>query len=128
MLDMANAYIIDAALSGCVWVMLAFMYFDIIARVTDINHRISTELLAIAIGKLAIKVSIASIPFILIWIFLCWRFAALMIKTQSFGISGIGLLIIVGLVGTVMIWLTLLLVALRHSSYIDIGAIQRQNR
>jgi len=128
MLNMANSYIIDVFLSGAIWVLLTYMFFDVMARVKDINQLIPPNILPIAIGQMLKLSCYLAAPFVAIWLFLCWRFASLMIISATFGIGGVGLLIFVGIGGIGMIWITSLLVCLRHSRFIDAGAVSQMAR
>ncbi|MDO5769032.1 MAG: hypothetical protein Q4P13_05965 [Psychrobacter sp.] len=125
-MNMANSYIVDTFLSGSIWVMLAFMFFDIMARVKEINAIMPKHILALAVGAKLKTASYFSIPFLGIWAFLCWRFVALMIESQTFGVGGIGLIAILGVAGAIMIWVTLLLIVIKHSRYADAGAVAYQ--
>lgn len=115
---MQNSYIIDAFLSGTVWVSLIYLYFACRSRVIELNDLVTPELFLVAITKL-LKLSIViTTPFIAILGFMLWRFYGLMLASQAWGAGGIGLLAIMFFVGAPMIWLYVLLVCVKHSRFI----------
>lgn len=119
---MQNSYIVDAFLSGTVWVSLIYLYFACRSRVIELNHLVTPELFLMAITRL-LKPSIAiATPFIAILGFMLWRFYGLMLASEAWGAGGIGLLAIMFLVGAPMVWLYVLLVCVKHSRFV--GAIE----
>lgn len=125
---MVNSYIVDTFLSAAMWVILTFLYFDIQDRIKEINEVMSHNLIALAIENTLKMAAYISLPLVAIWAFLCWRFMALMVISKTFGIGGIGLLVILGLSGVIMLGLTVLLVCIKHSGLVDAAMVGRQAR
>ncbi len=115
---MKNSYIIDAFLSGTVWVSLIYLYFACRSRVIELNDLVTPELFLVAITKLLKLSVVITTPFIAILGFMLWRFYGLMLASQAWGAGGIGLLAIMFFVGAPMIWLYVLLVCVKHSRFI----------
>lgn len=128
MSHMDNSYIVDAFLSGAIWVLVTYMYFDIVDRVTEIGEIMPNHLLALAIGELFKRSVYIAAPFVFIWMFLMWRFYALMILSHTFGAGGAGLLIILGVGGAGMIWMISLLSCVKRSRYVDAAEVGRRAR
>lgn len=115
---MQNSYIVDAFLSGTVWVALIYLYFACRLRVIELNDLVTPELFLMAITKLLKSSIVIATPFIAILSFMLWRFYGLMLASQTWGAGGIGLLAILFFVGAPMIWLYVLLVCVKHSRFI----------
>lgn len=115
---MQNSYIVDAFLSGTVWVALIYLYFACRSRVIELNALVTPEIFLMAITRLLKSSIIIAMPFIAILGFMLWRFYGLMLASEAWGAGGIGLLAIMFGVGAPMIWLYVLLVCVKHSRFI----------
>ena len=115
---MQNSYIVDAFLSGTVWVSLIYLYFTCRSRVAELNNLVTPESFLMAITRLLKTSIIIAVPFIAILSFMLWRFYGLMLASQTWGAGGIGLLVVMFVVGAPMIWLYVLLVCVKHSRFI----------
>lgn len=121
---MQNSYIIDAFLSGVAWMMIVYLYFDSKSRIAHLDGIMTANTLAVALTKsLAVSASFA-MPFSALYVFLLWRFIALMVATQSWGYGGAGLITAMALIGLPLLWLHIMLVCVKHSRYAEIhGAL-----
>jgi hypothetical protein len=115
---MQNSYIVDAFLSGTVWVSLIYLYFACRTRVIELNALVTPEIFLMAITKLLKSSIIIATPFVAILSFMLWRFYGLMLASEAWGAGGIGLLVIMFGIGAPMIWLYVLLVCVKHSRLI----------
>lgn len=115
---MQNSYIVDAFLSGTVWVVLIYLYFACRSRVIELNALVTPEIFLMAITRLLKSSIITAMPFIAILGFMLWRFYGLMLASEAWGAGGIGLLAIMFGIGAPMIWLYVLLVCVKHSRFI----------
>lgn len=115
---MQNSYIVDAFLSGTVWVSLIYLYFACRYRVSELNELVTPDIFLIAITRLLKTSIIIAVPFIAILAFMLWRFYGLMLASQTWGAGGIGLLVIMFCIGALMTWLYVLLVCVKHSRFI----------
>lgn len=115
---MQNSYIVDAFLSGTVWVSLIYLYFACRSRVVELNTLVTPDSFLMAITRLLKLSIIIAVPFIAILSFMLWRFYGLMLASQTWGAGGIGLLAMMFVVGAPMIWLYVLLVCVKHSRFI----------
>lgn len=115
---MQNSYIVDAFLSGTVWVSLIYLYFACRSRVVELNALVTPDSFLMAITRLLKLSIIIAVPFIAILSFMLWRFYGLMLASQTWGAGGIGLLAMMFVVGAPMIWLYVLLVCVKHSRFI----------
>lgn len=111
---MQNTYIIDVFLSAWAWVVLALLYPSVVNHTQKLNAGMDKQLFR-AVFSMVFKSSIwLACPFVLVFLFLLWRFGSLMHYTQTLGIGGIGLLIIMGIAGIALIWLKALLVLMTN--------------
>ena len=74
---MQNQYIVDAFLSGALWAIVAYLVFEVRARVLGLSEVMDSNVLSAALAHVAKKASIVAIPFWLFFIFLLWRFYGL---------------------------------------------------
>ena len=102
---MQNSYIVDAFLSGTVWVSLIYLYFACRSRVVELNTLVTPDSFLMAITRLLKLSIIIAVPFIAILSFMLWRFYGLMLASQAWGAGGIGLLVVMFATGAPMIWL-----------------------
>lgn len=114
---MQNSYIIDTFLSGALWALSVYLFFDIKARIADIDKVMIAHTLTIAMSEsLKVATTIAA-PFAVFYVFLLWRFYGLMVASQAWGYGGMGLLIAFLLIGLPMIWLQVMLIIVRRSRF-----------
>lgn len=116
---MQNAYLIDFFLSGMLMVMLFYLYIDILSRLKLLNKVIDSNALALAIGHTLRQSLLLSMPLLMLLMFLLWRFHAVMVVSQSWGIGGAGLLVIMAILGTLFAWLDMLLICVKNSRFVD---------
>lgn len=115
---MQNSYIVDAFLSGTVWVSIIYLYFACRSRILELNALVTPASFLIAITRLLKSSIVIAIPFIGILSFMLWRFYGLMLASQTWGAGGIGLIAIMFIIGAPMIWLYVLFVCVKHSRFI----------
>lgn len=120
---MQNSYIVDAFLTGAAWMILIFLFFDCKARVKALNGIMSSSTLAVALSKSAKIATSFAVPFAAFYLFLLWRFYALMVQTQTWGAGAVGLLVILGVTGVTLLWLVMMFVFVAHSPFAQIAAI-----
>ena len=71
---MQNQYIVDAFLSGTLWALIAYLFFEVRATIAVFSDVMDASLLSVALSKVVKKASITAIPFCLFLLFLLWRF------------------------------------------------------
>ncbi len=120
---MQNSYIVDAFLTGAAWMILAFLFFDCKARIKALGNMMSSTTLGVALSKCAKVATSVTVPFAAFYLFLLWRFYALMVQTQTWGAGGVGLLAILGVIGVGLLWLLMMLVFVAHSPFAQLAAI-----
>lgn len=123
---MENSYIVDVFLSACAWFAVIYLSFDCRARIKHLNEHMSAITLATALASLLKKSSLFSLPFAVVFMFLLWRFYGLMIASASWGAGGAGLLVIMAIIGILLIWLDVVLISVRHSSFMSVATISRE--
>lgn len=116
---MQNAYIVDFFLSGMLMIMMFYLYVDILSRLKLLNKVIDRNTLAVAIGQTLRQSLLLSVPLLILLMFLLWRFYAVMVISQSWGIGGAGLLVIMAILGSFFVWLDMLLVCIKNSRFVD---------
>lgn len=114
---MDNSYIVDTFLSGMVWAILVYLFFDVRARIIELNEVMDVTVLSLALAKVAKKASFVALPFVVFFVFLLWRFYGLMLVSRSWGAGGAGLLIAMFAAGVALIWLQSILVFVRNSGF-----------
>ena len=122
---MQNAYIVDFFLSGMLMIMMFYLYVDILSRLKLLNKVIDSNTLAVAIGQTFLQSLLLSVP-LLIFMFLLWRFYAVMVISQSWGVGGAGLLVIMAILGSFFVWLDILLVCIKNSRFVDASKLITQ--
>ena len=120
---MQNSYIVDAFLTGTAWMILIFLFFDSKARIKALGNMMSSTTLGVALSKSVKAATSATVPFAAFYLFLLWRFYALMVQTQTWGAGGVGLLVILGVMGVGLLWLLMMLVFVAHSPFAQLSAI-----
>lgn len=123
---MQNAYIVDFFLSGMLMIMMFYLYVDILSRLKLLNKVIDSNTLAVAIGQTLRQSLLLSVPLLILLMFLLWRFYAVMVISQSWGIGGAGLLIIMAILGSFFVWLDILLVCIKNSRFVDASKLITQ--
>ncbi|WLG15034.1 hypothetical protein Q6344_06795 [Psychrobacter cibarius] len=124
---MQNSYIVDAFLTGTAWMILIFLYFDIRARIKALNNMMNSTTLAVALSKSVKAATSFAVPFAALYLFLLWRFYAFMVQSQTWGAGGAGLVVILGIIGVLMVWLTMMLVFVAHSPFAQISSLKQNN-
>lgn len=122
-MDMQNAYIVDFFLSGMLLLMMFYLYVDILSRLKLLNKVIDSNTLAIAIGHTLRQSLLLSVPLLMLLMFLLWRFHAVMVVSQSWGAGGAGLLVIMAIIGSLFVWLDMLLACVKNSKFVDASEI-----
>jgi len=125
---MQNSYIVDAFLSGTVWVSLIYLYFACRSRVVELNALVTPDSFLTAITRLWKLSIVIATPFIAILSFMLWRFYGLMLASQTWGAGGIGLLVVMFAVGAPMVWLYVLLVCVKHSRFVGSVEVADDNK
>lgn len=115
---MQNQYIVDAFLSGALWAIVAYLVFEVRARVLGLSEVMDSNVLSAALAHVAKKASIVAIPFWLFFVFLLWRFYGLMVDSQTWGAGGAGLLVGLFAIGVSLIWLYIVLMFVRTSGFV----------
>lgn len=123
---MQNAYIVDFFLSGMLMIMMFYLYVDILSRLKLLNKVIDRNTLAVAIGQTLRQSVLLSVPLLILLMFLLWRFYAVMVISQSWGIGGAGLLVIMAILGSFFVWLDMLLVCIKNSRFVDASKLITQ--
>lgn len=116
---MQNAYIVDFFLSGMLMIMMFYLYVDILSRLKLLNKVIDSNTLAVAIGQTLRQSVLLSVPLLILLMFLLWRFYAVMVISQSRGVGGAGLLVIMAILGSSFVWLDMLLICVKNSRFVD---------
>ena len=106
---MPPSYLIDIFLSAWAWLILGMLYPSVVNLVKMLNANMDKQLFQ-AVFSMVVKPSLwLASPFVLVFLFLLWRFGCFLYYTHTLGAGGIGLLLIMGLAGIVLIWLKALL-------------------
>ena len=114
---MDNSYIVDTFLSGMVWAILVYLFFDSRARIAELNEVMDVTVLSLALANVVKKASFVALPFALFFVFLLGRFYGLMVVSRSWGAGGAGLLAAMFAAGVALIWLQSVLVFVRNSGF-----------
>lgn len=122
---MQNSYLVDIFLSACLAVMVLYVVIGVKVRLKQMNEAISPDMFGAAFNKTGIKATFFSVPMIAVLMFLLWRFYALLYLSQSLGAGGVGLIIIIGLAGSALIWLNMVLINVRQVYSQDFIALER---
>lgn len=118
---MQNQYIVDAFLSGTLWALIAYLFFEVRATIAVFSDVMDASLLSVALSKVVKKASITAIPFCLFLLFLLWRFYGLMVASETWGAGGAGLLVILFVIGTALVWLQVVLAFVRSSGFVKVA-------
>lgn len=111
-----NGYIVDTFLAFWTFLtlyLLIFQLFDLIAR---LNERVDSHSFVHYFSqKFKLSLYVSVIP-IIIFVFLLWRFAELLVLAKMWGAGAVGLIVIMGLAGVVMIWLSTIIQLILQSA------------
>lgn len=122
---MQNSYLVDVFLSACLAIMVLYVVIGIKSRLKQMNEAISPDMFASAFNRVGIKSTLFSVPIIAVLMFLLWRFYALLYIAQSLGAGGVGLIVIIGLAGSLLIWLNMVLINIKQVYSQDFIALER---
>lgn len=111
---MQNSYLVDVFLSACMAIMVLYVVIDAKTRLKQMSAAINPSMFGAAFNQIGIKATLFSVPIIAVLMFLLWRFYALLYISQSLGAGGIGLIIIIGLAGSALIWLNMVLMSVKQ--------------
>lgn len=118
---MQNQYIVDVFLSGTLWALIAYLFFEVRATIAALSSVMDASLLSVALSQVVKKASITAIPFCLLLIFLLWRFYGLMLASQTWGAGGAGLLAMLFVIGVALVWLQVVLAFVRTSGFVGVA-------
>lgn len=118
---MQNQYIVDVFLSGTLWALIVYLFFEVRATIAAFSGIMDASLLSVALSQVVRKASITAIPFCLFLLFLLWRFYGLMIASQTWGAGGAGLLVMLFVIGMALVWLRVVLAFVRTSGFLGVA-------
>ena len=118
---MQNQYIIDAFLSAALWAIVAYLVFEVRARVMAIRALMDVNILSAALASVAKRATIVATPFWAFFIFLLWRFFGLMVDSQTWGAGGAGLLVALFAIGITLIWLNIVLIFVSSGGFVALA-------
>lgn len=104
-----NAYIIDVFLAFWAFFSLSLLIFQNASLIARLNERVDNHSFVHYFNQNAkLSLYISFLP-MFIFAFLVWRFAELLIFAKMWGAGAVGLIVIMGLAGGGMIWLSVLI-------------------
>lgn len=118
---MQNQYIIDAFLSAALWAIVAYLVFEVRARVMAIRALMDVNILSAALASVAKRATLVATPFWAFFIFLLWRFFGLMVDSQTWGAGGAGLLVALFAIGITLIWLNIVLIFVSSGGFVALA-------
>lgn len=118
---MQNQYIIDAFLSAALWAIVAYLVFEVRARVMAIRALMDVNILSAALASVAKRAILVATPFWAFFIFLLWRFFGLMVDSQTWGAGGAGLLVALFAIGITLIWLNIVLIFVSSGGFVALA-------
>ena len=118
---MQNQYIIDAFLSAALWAIVAYLVFEVRARVMAIRALMDVNILSAALASVAKRATLVATPFWAFFIFLLWRFFGLMVDSQTWGAGGAGLLVALLAIGITLIWLNIVLIFVSSGGFVALA-------
>lgn len=118
---MQNQYIIDAFLSAALWAIVAYLVFEVRARVMAIRALMDVNILSAALASVAKRATLVATPFWAFFIFLLWRFFGLMVDSQTWGAGGAGLLVALFAIGITLLWLNIVLIFVSSSGFVALA-------
>ena len=118
---MQNQYIIDAFLSAALWAIVAYLVFEVRARVMAIRALMDVDILSAALASVAKRATLVATPFWAFFIFLLWRFFGLMVDSQTWGAGGAGLLVALFAIGITLIWLNIVLIFVSSGGFVALA-------
>lgn len=106
---MMNAYIIDVFLAFWAFFSLSLLIFQTSSLIARLNERVDNHSFVHYFSQnVKMSLYISFLP-IVIFAFLLWRFAQLLIFAKMWGAGAVGLIVIMGLAGGGMIWLSVVI-------------------
>ena len=118
---MQNQYIIDAFLSAALWAIIAYLVFEVRARIAALSAVMDANILSAALASVAKKATVLAMPFCVFFIFLLWRFYGLMVDSQTWGAGGAGLLVALFAIGITLIWLNIVLIFVSSGGFVALA-------
>lgn len=118
---MQNQYIIDAFLSAALWAIVAYLVFEVRARVMAIRALMDVNILSAALASVAKRATLVATPFWAFFVFLLWRFFGLMVDSQTWGAGGAGLLVALFAIGITLIWLNIVLIFVSSGGFVALA-------
>ena len=118
---MQNQYIIDAFLSAALWAIVAYLVFEVRARVMAIRALMDVNILSAALASVAKRATLVATPFWAFFVFLLWRFFGLMVDSQTWGAGGAGLLVALLAIGITLIWLNIVLIFVSNGGFVALA-------
>ena len=118
---MQNQYIIDAFLSAALWAIVAYLVFEVRARIMAIRALMDVNILSAALASVAKRATLVATPFWAFFIFLLWRFFGLMVDSQTWGAGGAGLLVALFAIGITLIWLNIVLIFVSSGGFVALA-------
>ena len=118
---MQNQYIIDAFLSAALWAIVAYLVFEVRARIMAIRALMDVNILSAALASVAKRATLVATPFWAFFVFLLWRFFGLMVDSQTWGAGGAGLLVALFAIGITLIWLNIVLIFVSSSGFVALA-------
>lgn len=118
---MQNQYIIDAFLSAALWAIVAYLVFELRARVMAIRALMDVNILSAALASVAKRATLVATPFWAFFVFLLWRFFGLMVDSQTWGAGGAGLLVALLAIGITLIWLNIVLIFVSNGGFVALA-------
>lgn len=118
---MQNQYIIDAFLSAALWAIVAYLVFEVRARVMAIRALMDVNILSAALASVAKRATLVATPFWAFFIFLLWRFFGLMVDSQTWGAGGAGLLVALFAIGITLTWLNIVLIFVSSGGFVALA-------
>ena len=118
---MQNQYIIDAFLSAALWAIVAYLVFEVRARVMAIRALMDVNILSAALASVAKRATFVATPFWAFFVFLLWRFFGLMVDSQTWGAGGAGLLVALFAIGITLIWLNIVLIFVSNGGFVALA-------
>ena len=118
---MQNQYIIDAFLSAALWAIVAYLVFEVRARVMAIRALMDVNILSAALASVAKRATLVATPFWAFFVFLLWRFFGLMVDSQTWGAGGAGLLVALFAIGITLTWLNIVLIFVSSGGFVALA-------
>ncbi len=124
---MGNSYIVDIFLSYSLLAWIAFSFINIKAQLADLNARITASLFAQAMYSLRFIIIPIAIFSVVIGLFLVYRFYAVLLFFNAWGVGGAGMILLLSLYILIANSLQVVLFCVRHSEYVIEKPIVNKN-